>query len=65
MNSDRIIHLATMNSGKFREYESTTCQDCEIRFRLQIMIAELLRKNQMLRMELQELRCQISMPDQS
>ena len=48
----------------FRDLESTRCPDCEVRFPLQILLAELLRKNQMLRAELQEARGQISAIDQ-
>jgi hypothetical protein len=50
--SDYAIHL--------QDQEFARCPDCEARFPLQIVIADLLRKNQMLRMELQEARSQIS-----
>lgn len=36
------------------------CPDCEVRFPLQRLLAELLRKNQTLRMELQELQSQLT-----
>jgi len=54
--SDYTTHL--------RGQKIAPCPDCEARFPLQIVVAELLRKNQMLRMELQEARSQISIVDQ-
>jgi hypothetical protein len=56
MNSQEIGAVAPRPVGHFRDPESTHCPDCEIRFPLQILVAELLRKNQMLRTELQEAR---------
>jgi hypothetical protein len=50
---------------QLRENESVSCPDCEARFPLQIVVAELLRKNQMLRIELQEARSRLSVADQS
>ena len=64
MHSQEIGVVAPRRVGHFRDLESTRCPDCEVRFPLQILLAELLRKNQMLRAELQEARGQISAIDQ-
>ena len=44
---------------------STPCPDCETRFPLQMLIVELLRKNQSLRVELQEVRNRLARTDSS
>ncbi len=51
-------------AAQSREDEFASCPDCEARFPLQIVVAELLRKNQMLRMELQEARSQLSITEE-
>jgi hypothetical protein len=56
MNSQSNRSVGSVNTGHFRETASSQCPDCETRFPLQILLAELLRKNQMLRLELQEAR---------
>ncbi len=63
MNREKAMHLAPMDSAQFSDYASASCPDCESRFPLQLMIADLLRKNQMLRMELDEARIRISNAD--
>jgi len=64
MNSELIMQFVPMDSRQFRDYASASCPDCETRFPLQIMIADLLRKNQMLRTELEEARSRISIADE-
>ncbi len=64
MHSQEISVVAPRSLAHFRDPESTHCPDCEIRFPLQLLIADLLRKNQMLRAELQEARGRISAIDQ-
>jgi hypothetical protein len=64
MHSQEIGVVAQRRVGHFRAPESTHCPDCEIRLPLQILVAELLRKNQMLRTELQEARGRISAIDE-
>jgi len=56
--------VASRRVGRFRGAESTHCPECETRFPLQLLVAELLRKNQMLRTELDEARCQLCSTDQ-
>ena len=64
MHIQEIGVVAPRRVAHFRDPESTHCPDCEIRFPLQLLVAELLRKNQMLRAELQEARDRISAIDQ-
>jgi hypothetical protein len=54
MSSHEMGIAAPWGIAYFRDFESTHCPGCETRFPLQILVAELLRKNQMLRFELQE-----------
>lgn len=63
MNSEEITSLAPRHTGQFRGSASASCPDCETRFPLQVVVAELLRKNQMLRMELQEARSRLPRVD--
>lgn len=56
MNSQNISSVGSVYTGHFRESASAPCPDCETRFPLQVMIVELLCKNQLLRNELQEAR---------
>jgi hypothetical protein len=65
MNSQNISSVGSVYTGHFRRHSSTQCPDCETRFPLQILLAELLRKNQMLRLELQEARSQLARIDRS
>jgi hypothetical protein len=55
--------LPTAHTSQFPGHESMSCPDCETRFPLQTLIAELLRKNQSLRIELQEARNRLARAD--
>ncbi len=63
MNSEEITQLSPRHTSQFRDSVAAPCPDCETRFPLQIVVAELLRKNQMLRMELQEAQSRLSRVD--
>ena len=65
MNSEEITQLSPRHTGQFRGSVAAPCPDCETRLPLQIVVAELLRKNQMLRMELQEARTRLSRVDRN
>jgi hypothetical protein len=56
MNRHTMGIPASAHPNQFRGSTSPLCPDCETRFPLQTLIAELLRKNQSLRVELQEVR---------
>jgi hypothetical protein len=64
MNSQEMGIASPRRAGLFRHHDSGCCPDCEVRFPLQILVAELLRKNQTLRAELQEARGRLSALDQ-
>jgi len=57
--------LPTAHTSQFPGSASRSCPDCETRFPLQMLIAELLRKNQSLRIELQEARNRLPRADGS
>jgi hypothetical protein len=63
MNIQRTTTVDSVYTGNFGDPASSSCPDCEARFPLQILVAELLRKNQMLRIELQEARSRIMEAD--
>ncbi len=63
MNIQNVSSVGSVYTGHFREPASTQCPDCETRFPLQILLAELLSKNQMLRLELQKARNQLARAD--
>jgi hypothetical protein len=54
MNRQEISSTASLHADHFRSSATTCCPDCEIRFPLQTLVAELLGRNQQLRLELQE-----------
>jgi hypothetical protein len=60
MNIQNNGSVGSVYTGHFPEPASSQCPDCETRFPLQILLAELLCKNQMLRLELQEARSQLA-----
>jgi hypothetical protein len=61
MHGQEIGVVAPRRVAHFRDREPTHCPDCEVRFPLQILVAELLHKNQMLRTELQEARSRLTL----
>jgi hypothetical protein len=63
MNSSEITAAVAIPTGHFHERISARCPECESRIRLQKLVAELLSKNQMLRIELQEARSQVASSD--
>jgi hypothetical protein len=65
MNSQNISSVGSVYTGHFREPASTPCPDCETRFPLQTLIAVLLRKNQALRLELQNARGRLAEADRN
>jgi hypothetical protein len=65
MNRHTMGIPASAHPSQFRGSTSSSCPDCETRFPLQTLIAELLRKNQSLRIELQEVRDRLAQRNRS
>jgi len=65
MNRYDLGILPPAHASQFRGSTSSLCPDCETRFPLQTLIADLLRKNQSLRIELQEVRARLARVDSS
>jgi hypothetical protein len=64
MNRQEISSTASLHADHFCGPATTSCADCEVRFPLQILVAELLCKNQLLRLELQEARSRLNMAEE-
>jgi hypothetical protein len=60
MNSHKLATTAPAFTGHFPEPVSARCPECDNRLCLQLLVAELLIKNQKLRTELLEARSRLA-----
>jgi hypothetical protein len=65
MSSQHFNTATTDSTPHLRKSIAAPCPDCETRFPLQLLLAELLGKNQALRMQLQQAQSQLARASES